>query len=181
MSLVRRAAPLVAGLALVAFVTACGSSAEPSAPGTASPSTTVPATTSPATPALPDPTPVPGSDGVEPPGSATQTDTDWGRIWDRLPTGFPRYPGSVPTETGEGPASGVLSVPVDAATAVTFMQQALETAAYSTDALSGPFEDGSYVLESTGEDLGCKVRTTIAPLGSTTAMTVLYGAACPAP
>src|SRR4029079_15915087 len=66
------------------------------------------------TPAL---TPVPGgstapsagasSAAVSPP---TQTDTEWGRIWDGLPAGFPLPPGAVPTEIGEGAASATLAV-----------------------------------------------------------------------
>jgi hypothetical protein len=59
------------------------------------------------------------------------------------------------------------------------MQGALETATFTTEALSGPFEDGSLVLDSVG-DAGCRIQTTIAPLGGMTFVTVLYGAACPA-
>jgi hypothetical protein len=54
----------------------------------------------------------------------------------------------------------------------------LDTAGYSTDQ-SGPLEDGSFVLDSTGTSSGCLVQTTLTPLSGTTLMTVLYGAACP--
>lgn len=55
----------------------------------------------------------------------------------------------------------------------------METATYSTEGLSGPLEDGSYVLDSVG-DGGCRIQTTIAPQGGLTLVTVLYGADCPA-
>ena len=61
------------------------------------------------------------------------------------------------------------------------MQSELERATYSTEALSGPLEDGSYVLDSTGTAPGCRVQASIAPLGGLTTVTVLYGASCPKP
>ncbi|MGZ8514929.1 MAG: hypothetical protein ACXWXA_07780 [Candidatus Limnocylindrales bacterium] len=114
---------------------------------------------------------------------AGQTDTAWGRIWDSLPAGFPSYPGSTPAEeAASGPASAVLAVQgVDARTIADWMQSELERATYSTEALSGPLEDGSYVLESTGTAPGCRVQVSIAPLGGLTTVTVLYGASCPQP
>jgi hypothetical protein len=57
----------------------------------------------------------------------------------------------------------------------------LELASYSTEALSGPLEDGSFVLDSTGPAPGCRVQVSIAPLGGLTIVTVLYGASCPQP
>lgn len=114
---------------------------------------------------------------------AGQTDTDWGRIWDALPDGFPTYPGSTPAEAAaSGPASAVQAVEgADARTIAGWMQSKLEQASYSTEALTGPFEDGSYVLESTGSVPGCRVKISIAPLGGLTTVTVLYGASCPKP
>ena len=61
----------------------------------------------------------------------------------------------------------------------TWYQDELEMAAFSTEALSGPLEDGGYVIDSTGQDPRCRLSVTIAPLGGTTTLTVLYGAACP--
>jgi hypothetical protein len=112
-----------------------------------------------------------------------QTDTDWGRIWDALPAGFPAYPGSTPAaEAATGPASAVLAVPgVEARTVVDWMQPNLERATYSTEARSGPLEDGSFVLDSTGSAPGCRVQVSVAPLGGLTTVTVLYGAGCPEP
>lgn len=126
------------------------------------------------------PTPVPTDPGTTArPSPPTQTDTDWGRIWDALPEAFPRYPGANPTETGEGPASAILDVgDAEPAEVATFYQSALEGAAYSTLSMSGPREDGSWEIESVGEAT-CRTRTTIAPLGGSTIVTILFGAACP--
>jgi hypothetical protein len=113
-------------------------------------------------------------------GTSGTTQTDWGTIRDALPPGFPRYPGSTPTETSGGAASAVFDVPVDVTTVTTWFQGALEGAGFSTLSLSGPSEDGSMEIESVGPTTQCRVRTTVAPLGYSTIVTVLYGAACPA-
>ena len=126
------------------------------------------------------PTAVPTDPGATPPGSPpTQTDTEWGRIWDGLPVDFPTFPGASPTETGEGPASAILDAgDADPREVATFYQSALEIAGFSTLSLSGPREDGGFELESVGETT-CRVRTTITPLGTSTFVTILYGADCP--
>jgi hypothetical protein len=112
-----------------------------------------------------------------PPG---QTDTEFGRIWDALPAGFPIVPGSSPTETGAGPASAEFDAPGNVSAVATFLQGAMEAAAFSTESLSGPLEGGQYVLVSVGPDsIECRVQTTIAPAGDASLVTVLYGAACP--
>ena len=118
---------------------------------------------------------------ASPPLLAGQTETTWGRIWDSVPDAFPTYPGSTPAgEAASGPASAVLAIQgVDARMIAGWMQSNLEQATYSTEALTGPFEDGSYVLESTGSAPGCRVQVSIAPLGDLTTVTVLYGASCP--
>jgi hypothetical protein len=66
----------------------------------------------------------------------------------------------------------------DPETITAWLQAGMETATFSTQDLSGPLEDGSFTLESVG-DAGCRIQTTIAPLGSLTFVTVLYGADCP--
>lgn len=168
--------PLLAALALPVVLLACGETAP--APTASSSPTGTEATVSPAL------TPVPNGSGdlVAPtatPAAVSQTDTEWGRIWDALPDAFPRYPGSVPTETGEfGGVSAEFAVPDDAGTVATWLQASLEGAGYSTEALSGPLEDGSRVIESVGAD-GCRVETTVRPLGGTTHVAVRFGAACP--
>ena len=112
--------------------------------------------------------------------AVTQTDTEWGRIWDGLPAGFPVYPGAVEAEgAGAGePVSATFSGPAAADEIATWLQQRLELATYSTESLSGPFEDGSFVLDSVGDD-GCRIESTVAPAGGLTILTVRYGAGCP--
>lgn len=163
----RRVGPLVV-LALV--VVGCGgsqgsASAVPTGTASLAPAVTAPAATGPSV------TPATG-----------QTDTDWGRIWDTLPASFPVYPGATPAEEAEtGPVSATFALEgPDAKTIATWMQTELERAAFSTEALTGPFEDGSFVLESTGAS-GCRVEVAVAPLGGLTTVTVRYGAACPSP
>jgi hypothetical protein len=159
------------GLMLALAVTACGSSAVSSRPGTVAPS---------ATPAAPSGA---ASGAASAAGDASQTDTDWGRIWDALPPGFPTYPGSTTADdAATGPASATLVVDGDAAKAIgTWMASHLEAASYRTESISGPLEDGSYVVESVGATSGCRVQVKAAPLGSLTTINVMYGAACPNP
>jgi hypothetical protein len=45
--------------------------------------------------------------------------------------------------------------------------------------MAGPLEDGSYVIDSTGDPEGCQVQTRLAPHGEATLVSVLFGAACP--
>ncbi len=155
------------------LLAACGSSPSP-APGSIaslSPSASTPATAAPSE----------GSGSASPAASdGGQTDTAWGRIWDAVPAGFPRFPGATPADDASGePASARYAVPGGDPQAIAmWMQGALETATFSTTGLNGPAEDGSFVIDSVGEG-DCAIQTTIAPLGDTTFITVLYGAACP--
>lgn len=112
--------------------------------------------------------------------ATTQTDTEWGRIWDALPAGFPVAPGgTVADDASPDPVTTTLAYPTGEPAAIaSWMQTALETATYSTEALSGPFEDGSVVLDSVG-DGGCRIQTVVAPAGGLILMTIRYGAACP--
>jgi hypothetical protein len=131
------------------------------------------------TPSAGHPTPEPSATG-EIGTPVSQTDTDWGRIWDDLPATFPTIPGS--TDGGAsaaGPASADLVVEgSDAAAVATLLRDRLEQAGYATEGLSGPLEDGGYVLDMSGGD-GCFVQVTARPIGGLTAVTVLYGAGCP--
>ncbi len=109
-----------------------------------------------------------------------QTETAFGRIWDTLPSGFPLYPGVTRSdEAQDGPSSGVYVVEGEPDVIATWLQDALEIAAFSTESLSGPFEDGGFEIDSVGQDPACRVRVTVAPLGGLTAMTVFYGTGCP--
>jgi hypothetical protein len=115
-------------------------------------------------------------------GTGSQSDTEWGRIWDDVPTGFPIYPGStVADDSGPEAVSATYAIAGggDPAQIASWMQAALETATFSTEALSGPLEDGSFVLDSVGEG-ECKIQVVVAPMGGLTFVTVRYGAACPA-
>ncbi len=128
-------------------------------------------------------TPVPGGSTVAtPPPSGepqTQTDTDWGRIWDALPASFPLPPDTVPTETGEGPASATMSVGSSAQQAAKVVQAGLGDAGYSIEAASGPSEDGSFVIDAVGVTPECRVQVRLTPLSGTTSMVVMFGADCP--
>ena len=125
---------------------------------------------------------VPSASGPPATPASGQTETDWGRIWDALPATFPIYPGATPAAEAEtGAVSGTFAVPgADTRTIATWMKAELERAAYRTEGLTGPFEDGSFVLESVGA-AGCRVESAVAPLGGLTTVSVRYGAACPSP
>jgi hypothetical protein len=163
---------IVLAAALTALLAACGSAPSPSPDGT--PASQVPSSDTPSASASEEP-------AVSSAPETGQTDTDWGRIWDAVPAGFPRYPGSTSADDASGePASARYAVSNgDPGTVATWLQDALETATFSTLGLNGPGEDGGYVIDSTG-DGDCMVQTRIAPLGDITFVTVLYGAACPA-
>jgi hypothetical protein len=125
----------------------------------------------------------PGASATSAPGPATappaQTDTEWGRIWDAVPAGFPRYPGATTADdaTREAVSDASLVAGVDPAEVGAWFQGALETATFSTESMS-PLEDGSIVIDSIGDD-GCRIQTRVAPLGDMVLITVLYGADCP--
>lgn len=171
--------------ALVVILAGCGPGTGATSPG-ASPGGSLPAATPDA--ATPDPvvSAVPSTAGASaepeptPAGGGTQTETEWGRIWDDLPGGFPIFPGGTiaddaspdPVTASYAYASG------DRDEIAAWMQAALESATYSTEALSGPMEDGSVIIDSVG-DGECRLQTVIAPMGGLTMLTVRYGAACP--
>lgn len=166
---------------LILALGACGPSGPTTPTTTAGPS---PASgTGAASPAASEPAASEPLSGGPPASTAAvgQTDTPWGRIWDAVPAAFPRFPGSVPGgDASAEPASARYVVAdADPADVAAWMQSALETATYSTEALSGPLEDGSFVLDSVGE-ADCRIETTVAPLGGMTFITIRYGAACPA-
>ncbi len=146
------------------------SSPSPAGSALASPSET--------TSARPSLTPVPGGPSSSP-DRPTTTQTEWGEIVDQLPIDFPVFPGSheATGDPTEGPISGAFSAPSDGITVTKWYQGALEQAGYRTEAVSGPFEDGSTVIDSVGATT-CRVQTTIRPLSGTTLVSVRYGAGC---
>jgi hypothetical protein len=166
-------------LVLVAFA-ACGSSST-SPSSVASPiASAAPSSSSVASEPI-QPTPGEPTPATTPAQTEGQTDTEWGRIWDSLPAGFPKYPGAtLSEEAATGPASATYVVEGGEPKAIaTWFRDAFEAAAFSTEALSGPLEDGSYVLDSIGQDPACRLSVAIAPLGGTTTLNVMYGASCP--
>jgi hypothetical protein len=168
-----RPSRLALTLPIAFLIAACGSTPNSSA-GSTQPS-------APASGGTSAPTEAPASTSSSASLGAGQTDTDWGRIWDTVPAGFPRFPGSTPADDASAePASARFAVPRgDPQAIATWFQEALETATFSTVGLNGPAEDGGFVLDSVGEG-ECRIETRIAPLGDTTFITVLYGADCPA-
>lgn len=166
---------------LAILVMACGPAAS-SGPASSGPASSGSATSASIAPTAAPPTNESATPTATTTQTTTQTDTEWGRIWDAVPRGYPRYPGSTSAgDAGPGPVSLAYVVGgVDADAIATWMQTAMETATYSTEALSGPLEDGQFVLDSVGDD-GCRIETTIAPAGGLILVTVRYGAACPAP
>lgn len=147
---------VVASLFLVAGVVGCGTDAATVSPTAAPTSSLVPPLTG-------------------------QTETDWGRIWDDLPAGFPTYPGATPSgEAADGPASGTLVVDGSEAKVVaTWMAGQLTNDGFDAQS-SGPTEDGGYVVDAEG-DADCAIHVDLKPLGTITTITILYGASCPNP
>lgn len=163
---------LVTGLALA--VAACGGAT------TGAPDATQ-------APTLHAPTEVPGDGNRTPTPTPGTFETAWGTAWDALPPGFPVPAGAVradPGDPADGPVSGAFTIdgtpdPAGLDEVVRQVQSGLGAAGYSTEALSGPLEDGSLVIDSVGQDSVCRVQTRVRPLGATTMLTVLFGAACP--
>ena len=166
---------LATGWLAIAFVAAaCGAGTASTVPSASSGTSS--ATSVPASEAGGEPTAI---ESLAP--AAGQTDTDWGRIWDTLPGGFPTVNGATPgEETATGPATANLVVDgLDAKGITTRLETLLKQAGYTTTALSGPLENGGYVLVMDGTAPGCQLQVTTAPTGSLTTLTILYGASCP--
>lgn len=96
--------------------------------------------------------------------------------------GVPGLPRATPADDAATEvASATLALEgADARTVAGWMQTELERATYATEALNGPLEDGSFVLDSEGAS-DCRIQVAVAPLGGLTTITVRYGGGCPAP
>ena len=135
-------------------------------------------------PSLPSgtPTAIPGSStqgSPAVPSEPTQTNTQWGRIWDALPPAFPQPAGSTPAgPIGRGPSSGEVDVSAGPAIVSSFYVTALGRLGYLVLGVQGPLEDGSRVIDARG-DAGCRLQMTVVPLGGVTHVTILFGASCP--
>ena len=179
------------GLGLVLLtsilVAGCGTDSIPSADptpapsGAAAPSAEATPTSSTGAGPTASPSAEPATEQPSAAPSLSQTQTDFGTIWDGVPAGFPRFTGGRDADdAGPGPASDVYLIEGgDAPVIAEWLQSAMEAATYSTEGLSGPFEDGGFELVSVGEG-DCRIRTTVTPQGDQVLVAVLYGAACPA-
>jgi hypothetical protein len=172
---------VAAGLAGAGILGACNGSNPATSPPPSGSSQVSSPPSSPASspePSLESPAPTPSPSSA--PSLPTQSESSIGRIWDALPPSYPLPAGAEPTEIREpeDPASGVFAVPGRPVEVAAALRAALEAAGFTTAATSGPFEDGSYVIESTGAG-GCRARSTVRPMGELTVLLVRYGAACP--
>jgi len=156
-------------VAVALVIAACGSSASSVPSGSAA-----------------EPTPSTAGSSAAPPGqsgaaAAGQTDTEWGRIWDTLPSRFPEIPGARPSEeAATGPASATFVIGGDVSRQVaTALVTLLAGAGFPTGGPGTALESGAYVLEATGPTAGCKLQVTVEPMGGETLVTILYGADCP--
>jgi hypothetical protein len=172
----------------LAVVAACGS---PSPSTKATPSATVAATSTAAkpTPVLtdgppPTPVPVPSSgptteppEPTQPPGGGS-TETAWGAILDVVPDGFPVIPGAKPDEGQNEPASGWWMAEAGVDDVASWYQGALAELGFTVGDLSSPLEDGSRVLDVSGDLPECRVQLAFRPADGSTIIKVLYGAGC---
>jgi hypothetical protein len=111
---------------------------------------------------------------VRPP---TTTETEFGTIYDSLPSTFPALPGQEPAETGAGPTSGSFATTMSVTDARKVIEVGLIAQGWRV-AVGSPLEDGTVVLEATAAQ-GCKTEVRFAPTSGTVIMSVLYGASCP--
>jgi hypothetical protein len=184
---VRPRAVIVIAITLAVGVGACGS---PSPSATAAPSVTAAATSTAArpTPVLtegppPTPVPVPSSgpatgrpEPTQAPGGTTQT--EWGAIRDVVPDGFPVIPGAKPAEGQNEPASGWWLAEAGVDEVASWYQGALAERGFTVGDLSSPLEDGSRVLDVSGDLPECRLQLAFRPADGSTIIKVLYGAGC---
>ena len=175
---------LALALGIAASVVACGPAAGPAlTPATASATGGTPSS-APASGAPAEPTPVPTSPFHPTPSPAptlpTKTKIAWGVIWDAVPRAFPTPPAAEPTDTGDPEAvSATLAVPAAAAPTADWYRSALPRAGYSIESVNGPYENGGFVIDAVGAAPDCRVQVSVARSGTTTTVTILFGAACP--
>ncbi len=102
-----------------------------------------------------------------------------GAIWDRLPAGFPIYPGLEPITTQDAtPWSAKLGVSgVSAQTLATWYIAVFDEQGYTHQPLRGPLEDRSLWLTVSGNG-GCTITIAFVPGDTMTQVLVGYGATC---
>ena len=126
------------------------------------------------------PTAVPGGPASQPSASVrppTTTETEFGTIYDSLPSTFPKLVGQEPAQTAAGPTSGSFAANMSVTDARKIIEVGLIAQGWRV-AVGSPLEDGSVVLEATAAG-GCKTEVRFTPLSGTVIMSVLYGASCP--
>lgn len=162
--------PITLATLMALTLAACGTG--PEGPGTSeSPGASVPAATPDVTPAA--------TEAPATPLPMTQSESEWGPIWDGLPSTYPVPVGAEPAEADTGPVSAAYTVTDAQATPraiADFYQAALEDRGYATG-LDGPLEDGALTVWSTN-GYGCDSVVTIRPRGDESLITVLYGTGC---
>jgi hypothetical protein len=108
-----------------------------------------------------------------------QSVTEWGPIWDDLPSAYP-VPDGAEAADADGPVSAAYTVPVSVATPsalADYYAAALDEAGYGGTGIDGPLKDGTLSVWSTS-GYGCDSLVTITPQGQKTLVTVLFGALC---
>jgi hypothetical protein len=125
-------------------------------------------------------TPVPGgaSGSPEVPDRPATTVTEWGTILDRVPEGFPVFPGAAGSDPFDGPASGAWEAVAGVGQVADWYMEAFEELGWSQVDLGSPLEDGTQVLDLASDLPECRVQVTFRPLGGSTMISVLYGAGC---
>ena len=172
---------LVAG-SLAASLAACGgpgpSSTEAAGPASASPASPAPA--SQPAPSSAELTPVPGGATGSPeiPERPATTVTDWGTILDRVPDGFPVYPGASIADGIDEPVSGAWITDAGVDIVAPWYVSAFMDLGRSQVDLGSPLEDGTRVLDLASDLPECRVQITFRPAGGSTMIIVLYGAGC---
>lgn len=154
---------------LVVALAGCGSTVAPSTRAAASARESAPE------PSL---TAVPGGKSTPAVTPPTTTETEFGRIWDDVPASFPRLSTSTVGDRPTPASAQFVEIVGTPASATASIRRALTAQGWSVD-VGSPLEDGTVVLEATGQPDGCKAEIRFTPLGGSVIMTVLYGAACP--
>ena len=146
--------------------------------GTASPATApVAASAGPSTLVQPSPAAMSSAD------TAVAETVAWGRIWDRVPSGFPLPADAEPAQPAdpvEGPSSGAFGTSLGVDAAAQGIELALTAAGWSIEAVTSG-EDGSRDISAVGANAACRSLVVVRPLGSLHFVTVYYGAGCPRP
>lgn len=173
----RRTSHPIGARALVGLVAAIGLLA--ACTGAASPATVATSSPGPSTSAG---APAPSATTADP-GAATVLTVAWGRIWDRLPAGFPLPSDAEPAQPADpvaGPSSGTFTTGLGVDDAVQRLGAALTGAGWSLEATTSG-EDGSRAISAVGASAGCRSLVTVRPLGSMHFVSIYYGAGCPRP